>query len=610
MNRALFCGLVACLLACPARGEYRVAEVVLEKAGGPDSRSKGGCAIDGHLVLRGGFRDGKLRVPSVLSVQDTAGELSFTDNAVKGEFTYQAPRSSSVKGFTVEAAVKGGLIAGTWREKGGKASGKVSGRVRAEADLAKENAFSPGKDWPCWSGPFTSLAAAPCGLKLLDDFAKARPVWRGEELVPNGNGNALNYHNLALRDRTMGGGASAVVADGRVFVSYYQPAGNEYMKLVNKEHPRGVAGDQYAAELAKKAGLKLSPFMSEKFLVKADDVVVCMDAATGKTLWKAVFAGESMNQPSHKGGAVNNTPCVADGRVFAMGPGGTLRALDAKTGKLLWRRPGLSAEGVKPFSGARNMCTAPIYAGGALIMPDHGTTLRGIDPASGKDLWKLPGMSHPHQVPARWAHGGKEYVVTMTAPKRVGKEEAPAQAACLDPRTGKELWRVELGKKPTKGVSVFGDRMFAVAGGQCVAWKLGVAKAERAWAVPAAYACEHCPPTANGKYVALGGPKESRLLDAETGKELAAYKGPGPSNEGHVAFFEDRVLLSLDGSHGHSEMVVLGATPETFGRGQKWSQPHPQTTSYHNKFMTFPMVEGRIFFRGHDGVYCYDLRKK
>jgi hypothetical protein len=72
----------------------------------------------------------------------------------------------------------------------------------------------------------------------------------------------------------------------------------------------------------------------------------------------------------------------------------------------------------------------------------------------------------------------------------------------------------------------------------------------------------------------------------------------------------DKVLLSLDGSHGHSDMVVLGATPETFAKGRRWSQPHPQTTSYHNKFMTFPMVEGRIFFRGYDGVYCYDLRKR
>jgi hypothetical protein len=57
-------------------------------------------------------------------------------------------------------------------------------------------------------------------------------------------------------------------------------------------------------------------------------------------------------------------------------------------------------------------------------------------------------------------------------------------------------------------------------------------------------------------------------------------------------------------------MAILGGTPETFGPLRcVWVQPHPQTTSYHNKYMTWPMVEGRIFMRGFDGVYCYDLRQ-
>jgi hypothetical protein len=41
----------------------------------------------------------------------------------------------------------------------------------------------------------------------------------------------------------------------------------------------------------------------------------------------------------------------------------------------------------------------------------------------------------------------------------------------------------------------------------------------------------------------------------------------------------------------------------------QWSQSHPQKSSYHDKFMTFAMVYGRIFMRGYGGVCCYDLRK-
>jgi hypothetical protein len=114
----------------------------------------------------------------------------------------------------------------------------------------------------------------------------------------------------------------------------------------------------------------------------------------------------------------------------------------------------------------------------------------------------------------------------------------------------------------------------------------------------------------NEKYVVIGGIDKSELLDVRTGKQLAIYeeKGMGPFNEGFAFFAEDRVFLSRDGSHGHNEMTILGATPETFKKLCEWNPPHPQTTSYHNKAMTWPIVEGRIFMRGYDGVYCYDLR--
>lgn len=609
----------------PPAGDYKVIFLVLEKGGLTLTPTWGVGASQhkGDVYLRGAFRDGKLRVPGRLSVRQTASELSVDDSSIKGMFLYQGQRSNYEQRYRIEALIRGSQITGTWQD-GQHRTGKVSGTIKTEAELLRENAFTTGTSWPCWSGPFTSFSAAPCNLKLVEDFDRdARLVWRSEERMPQGNGNALNYDRFALNDRTMGGGASLVVADGRVFAHYYQPAGDQYMdRLKNLE-----------TEAKKAMVAELSPFMKEKYLVKADDVIVCMDAATGKTLWKAVFPGEAMNQPSHKGGVVNNTPCVGEGRVFALDSAGNLRALDIRSGKLLWQRTKMSAEQVKPWSGARNMCTAPIYAGSTLIVPDHGSTLCGIDPASGKPLWKLPNKSHPFQVPAKWSHEGKEYVLSMAQTKPPGKNTAAiVHVFCLEPRSGKVLWQAELPPNPNKGVSVFGDvlyvtaaglnppgfkgfpqrqdAIFTNAAGTCTAYHLSLKKAEKLWQTPATHAAGDAPPAINGKYVVVGGPKETHLYDAATGKDLATYKGNGPFNEGYAAFMDDRVFLSLDGSHGHSDMVVLGGTPATFKKLCHWNQPHPQTTSYHNKFMTFPMVEGRIFFRGYDGAYCYDLRKK
>jgi outer membrane protein assembly factor BamB len=295
------------------------------------------------------------------------------------------------------------------------------------------------------------------------------------------------------------------------------------------------------------------------------------------------------------------------------------------TGKVLWERTGMSAEQVKPWSGARNMCTAPIYAGGTLIMPDHGSTLTGIDPATGKDLWKLPGKGSGLQVPAKWTHKGQDYVISLTSGGYNKKFDIydGMKIACIEAKTGRILWEMDVTTIPGKGLSVHGDVAYLTSWwfdrdnpankerkGICTAYRLGLDKAERLWETPVPDAAGDPIPACNGSVVVVKGlTKTSYLLDPASGKVLATYAGDTGINECHAAIMEDKVIMSRDGSHGSSDMSILGATPETFSKlFCHWSQPHPQTTSYHNKYMTWPMVEGRIFMRGWDGVYCYDLR--
>jgi outer membrane protein assembly factor BamB len=615
------CGAAEDQTIIPPPGDYKMVEVVLD-GGNPDGSNA-------PLVLRGGIRDGMLMIPNSLSVRIKAGELVFTTDAVKGEFGWRNPAKTQNQGpsdavihqYTVDATIAGGAITGTWKTADGKRTGKVSGSVKTEKELQAANAFTKGKDWPLYHGPLSSFAAAPCGLTLATDPKDFRLAWKSEDLMPCGQGNGCHYLPGMLMCRTIGGGASPVVsADGKVYVNYIQPAGT--VSNIEKRYRKSANALADLEKLAAEWNSELGPGVREKFLLHADDVIVCMDAVTGKTLWKTVFAEKGRYQQGHKIGPVNNTPCLGDGKVFAMGSLGRVYALDAQTGKPLWEVPNItgvtlnSPEGLNRFHG-----NAPVYVDGVVVMGNQADTLHGFDANTGKELWKLPGKSRSLAVPSLWKHQGKDSIISMD-----GGRDASMKLFCIEPKSGKVLWETDY-KGGSKGVAVSGDILvgltFSVKGEpqkdpECVAWRMTPEKAERIWATPVKAYVELSAPAVNDRYVVVGtalGPASStpgqmQLLDLNTGKVLATAEAPTAMNEPHIFMAENLVFVSPDGSHGNNFLSVYGATPETFKLLGSWSPPHRHTNSYHCKCMVFPVVEGRLFMRGFDGVHCYDLRKQ
>ena len=615
------CGAAEDQTIIPPPGDYKMVEVVLD-GGNPDGSNA-------PLVLRGGIRDGMLMIPNSLSVRIKAGELVFTTDAVKGEFGWrnpaktqnQVPSDAVIHQYTVDATIAGGAITGTWKTADGKRTGKVSGSVKTEKELQAANAFTKGKDWPLYHGPLSSFAAAPCGLTLATDPKDFRLAWKSEDLMPCGQGNGCHYLPGMLMCRTIGGGASPVVsADGKVYVNYIQPAGT--VSNIEKRYGKSANALADLEKLAAEWNSELGPGVREKFLLHADDVIVCMDAVTGKTLWKTVFAEKGRYQQGHKIGPVNNTPCLGDGKVFAMGSLGRVYALDAQTGKPLWEVPNItgvtlnSPEGLNRFHG-----NAPVYVDGVVVMGNQADTLHGFDANTGKELWKLPGKSRSLAVPSLWKHQGKDSIISMD-----GGRDASMKLFCIEPKSGKVLWETDY-KGGSKGVAVSGDILvgltFSVKGEpqkdpECVAWRMTPEKAERIWATPVKAYVELSAPAVNDRYVVVGtalGPASStpgqmQLLDLNTGKVLATAEAPSAMNEPHIFMAENLVFVSPDGSHGNNFLSVYGATPETFKLLGTWAPPHHHTNSYHCKCLVFPVVEGRLFMRGFDGIHCYDLRKQ
>jgi hypothetical protein len=106
------------------------------------------------------------------------------------------------------------------------------------------------------------------------------------------------------------------------------------------------------------------------------------------------------------------------------------------------------------------------------------------------------------------------------------------------------------------------------------------------------------------------------------GKQVGKVVGVGTQTAGAIVTAEDRVLNYAEGRHGGTPVqMLLAAGPDTQvlnadittqTEGSKWLgtwRPlNPTTSAYAEGQLLHPIVDGRLFMRGADGIYCYDRR--
>ena len=70
----------------------------------------------------------------------------------------------------------------------------------------------------------------------------------------------------------------------------------------------------------------------------ADEVILCLDAATGKELWRSAYPAPAVTGPASSHPGQRSTPAISDGKIVTFGVSGILTCLDASTGKVLWKK--------------------------------------------------------------------------------------------------------------------------------------------------------------------------------------------------------------------------------------------------------------------------------
>ena len=202
--------------------------------------------------------------------------------------------------------------------------------------------------------------------------------------------------------------------------------------------------------------------------VTTNSATMALDAKTGKQIWKTKVEYPPETPRIVCCGIINRGAALYDGKVFRTTLDANVIALDAKTGKELWRQ---KAADIKE---GYSMTVAPLVADGVVITgisgAEFGTRdfLDGWDPATGQHKWRtytVPAAGEPGSETwpgDTWQHGGGSTWITgsfdpelhtvywgvgnpgpFNAGIRKGDNLYTCAVIALDPQSGKVKWHFQ-----------------------------------------------------------------------------------------------------------------------------------------------------------------------
>lgn len=252
-------------------------------------------------------------------------------------------------------------------------------------------------DWPQWMGPSRDGVYSESGVVEAIPEAGLPVVWR----VPIATGYA-----------------GPAVADGRVFLT-------DYVVSTGKSTNNAGARDR----------------------LTGTERVLCMDASTGKVLWKHEY--ERPYYLSFPNGP-RATPTVDGDHVYTLGAEGDLLCLEAATGKLVWKKQLVDEYQCEtPFWG---FASHPLVHGDLLytLAGGEGSAVIALDKHTGQEVWSgLTTNDIGYCPPVIYTLGGKERLVIWHS----------QSLNVLDPQSGELYWSYPLA--PGYGMSIAAPQLNA-----------------------------------------------------------------------------------------------------------------------------------------------------
>jgi len=477
--------------------------------------------------------------------------------------------------------------------------GAVKGTILNETELkSRLPPVPPAAQYPCWRNKGDGIGFET-GARLVTDLSQVRVIWKSEELIPPGYHEGINFGTAPCGIQA--GHASPILADGKIFLNYFTGSA-------------GRADDDRKGydEFILKSGHIPDEQVARKIARVADQIMACMDAQTGRTLWKFVAKEDGPNisrggsdsrhklcGPSSKA-ASHLTGCYGDGRVYFKGTGGVIYCLDADTGKLVWQTGPWDRN--RRSSAGTDTCQ---YADGVMATNADGG-LSGFDGATGKKLWTVRGAVGSRRTHIRWAFEGNDYFITPGG-------------QLLDPKTGDVLWTAKPASDVRYGrmgaVAADGTYMIHGSGTAITGFRISRASVEKLWETSDMIVWRAIHPVMYRGHAYVRAMKKGArgprtyCIEMKTGKVVGEASGTKSfssviGGDGRI-FNSNAAIVFMQNAEPQdfSDFRASGDAPCQVVADASMRvvlQGMPESTAIY--------ADGRLWSRTFDGIICYDLR--
>ena len=325
--------------------------------------------------------------------------------------------------------------------------------------------------------------------------------------------------------------------------------------------------------------------------------LIAVSEKDGSPLWKTRIGAPG----GHKGyPGTRGTPTVDGGQVFGLDQHSDLACVDAGSGELLWSVNLEKDFGGKMMSGWK-YSESPLVDGDRVVVTPGGKqgTLLALDRGTGKKLWQTGDWTDPagySSVIIATIHGVRQYV-QLTGQSVAG----------IDPESGKVLWKADrAGKTAVICTPVVDDDIVFVTSAYGVGCNgFRVTKNGDSWSTEEIYANKDLA-THHGGVVLLDGHVYGatggtfRCLDIATGelnfKERSAGKGA-------TILADGRFYLRAE----NGPVALIEASPDGYTEISRFDQPERSDKSA----WAHPVVaNGKLYLRDQDLLLCYDIGAK